>query len=68
MGPTLGLGFVAFQTPALWLGLGAEGQLNALRGRFQILNYSGELSSEPQDVFVSPWLAASGFVRCGLLF
>lgn len=67
-GPSLGLGVTVLEERPFWLGLGAEGQLNALRGRFQIRNYSGEISNELQDVWVAPWLAASGFVRLGLVF
>jgi hypothetical protein len=36
-GPTLGLGFVPLQHGLFWAGLGAEGQLNAVRGSFKIL-------------------------------
>jgi hypothetical protein len=60
-GPTLGLGFVPFQEPPFWLGLGAEGQLNLLRARFEILNHDGE-------IYEVPWLAGSGFVRLGLVW
>jgi hypothetical protein len=67
-GPTLGLGFTVFEARPFWLGLGAEGQLHVLRARFQIRNYSREISDQSKDIFVSPWLAASGFVRLGLLF
>lgn len=68
LGPTLGLGFVAVDARPFWLGLGAEGQLNALRARFQIRNYSQQISEQGQDIFLSPWLAGSGFVRLGLVF
>ena len=43
-GPTLGLGFVPVQHGSVWVGLGAEGQLNAVRGRFQILHYSQDVT------------------------
>jgi hypothetical protein len=65
-GPTLGLGFVPLQSGFFWAGFGAEGQLNAIRGRFEIRNYSGMLSDSPQPVFQVPWLAGSAFVRLGL--
>ena len=65
-GPTLGLGLIPLQSGLFWAGLGAEGQLNAIRGRFEILNYSGMLSDSPQTVFQVPWLAGSAFVRLGL--
>jgi hypothetical protein len=64
-GPTLGLGFVPYEQGALWLGLGAEGQLNALRGDFQILNYNQLDDRVVHDV---PWLSASAFVRLGLVW
>jgi hypothetical protein len=67
-GPTGGLSVVAFEAAPFWVGLGAEGQLTLLRARFQIRNYSRDINAEPQDIFVSPWLAASGFVRLGLVF
>ncbi len=68
LGPTLGLGFLVVEARPFWLGLGAEGQFNALTARFQIRNYSQEISDDPQNMFVSPWLSASGFVRFGLVF
>lgn len=67
-GPTLGLAFVPLQIPPLWAGVGAEGQLNALRGRFEILNYYQPVSSEPYVVYRVPWLAASAFVRLGVVW
>jgi hypothetical protein len=67
-GPTLGVGVLVFEARPLWVGLAAEGQLTLLRARFQIRNYSQEIAAPPQDIFVSPWLAASGFVRLGLVF
>ena len=60
-GPTLGLGFVPFEQPPFWLGLGAEGQLNLLRARFRFLNHDG-------DIYKVPWLAGAGFVRLGLVW
>jgi hypothetical protein len=57
----LGLSFTPFEPSPLWLGLGVEGQLNLLRGHFEILNYDG-------DVYDVPWLAGSAFVRLGLAF
>jgi hypothetical protein len=65
-GPTLGLGWYPLQHGLLWGGLGAEGQLNAIRGKFQILNYSKMLSDKPHTLYRVPWLAASGFVRLGV--
>lgn len=65
-GPTLGLGWYPLQTGLFWGGVGAEGQLNALRGKFQILNYSKMLSNEPHTLYRVPWLAASAFVRLGV--
>lgn len=62
-GPSLGLGFVPYEQGALWLGLGAEGQLNALRGDFQILNYNQQDDHVVHEV---PWLSGSAFVRLGL--
>lgn len=64
-GPTLGLGFVPYEQGALWLGLGAEGQLNALRGDFQILNYN---QLDDRVVHEVPWLSGSAFVRLGLVW
>ena len=60
-GPTLGLGFVPLQSAPFWAGLGAEGQLNLLRGNFQIRNYSA-------DFYNVPWLGGSAFVRLGLIW
>jgi hypothetical protein len=62
-GPTLGLGLVPYEQGPLWLGLGAEGQLNALRGDFQILNYNQRDNHIVHEV---PWLSGSAFVRLGL--
>jgi hypothetical protein len=64
-GPTLGLGFVPFEQGGLWLGLGAEGQLNAVRGDFRILNYN---RGDDHVVHEVPWLSGSAFVRLGLLW
>jgi hypothetical protein len=64
-GPTLGLGFVPYEFGPAWLGLGAEGQLNAVRGEFKILNYNREVDHAVHSV---PWLAGSGFVRFGLVW
>jgi hypothetical protein len=62
-GPILGLGFVPYESGPLWLGLGSEGQLNAVRGEFKILNYNREFDRPVHSV---PWLAGSAFVRLGL--
>ncbi len=67
-GPTLGLGFVPLQRGLLWAGLGAEGQLNALRGSFQILHHSRDVSGPPYEIYPVPWLAGSAFVRLGLVW
>ncbi len=67
-GPTIGLGFIPIQTKPFWAGLGAEGQLNAVRGRFQIRHYSQDVTRETQDIFQVPWLAGSAFVRLGLVW
>jgi hypothetical protein len=64
-GPTLGLSFTPLQTSRLWAGLGAEGQLNAVRGRFEILNYYQPVSGDSLVIFRVPWLAGSAFVRFG---
>jgi hypothetical protein len=64
-GPTLGLGFVPYERGALWLGLGAEGQLNALRGDFQILNYNQQ---DDRVVHEVSWLSGSAFVRLGFIW
>lgn len=63
-GPTIGLGFVPFESGPFWIGLGAEGQLNLLRGRFEILNYS-EIIDNSTEIYAVPWLAGSAFVRLG---
>ncbi|HEY6077589.1 MAG TPA: hypothetical protein VIW29_02225 [Polyangiaceae bacterium] len=60
-GPTLGLTFIPLQSGLFWAGLGAEGQLNLIRGDFEILNYNG-------PVYDVSWLAGSGFVRLGLIW
>lgn len=64
-GPTLGLGFVPYEQGAVWLGLGAEGQLNAMRGEFKILNYN---QGDDRVVHGVPWLSGSAFVRLGLVW
>lgn len=64
-GPTLGLGWAPLRRGPIWAGVGAEGQLNLARGRFEILNYFGELTGERYVVYQVPWLAAGAFVRCG---
>ena len=64
-GPTLGLGFVPYEQGALWLGLGAEGQLNAVRGEFTILHYN---QGDDRVVHGVPWLSGSAFVRLGLVW
>jgi hypothetical protein len=60
-GPTLGLAYEPLTRPPFWLGLGAEGQLNLLRGHFEILNYPG-------NIYDVPWLAGAAFVRWGLVW
>jgi len=67
-GPTLGLAFIPIQERLFWAGLGAEGQLNAVRGTFQILHYSQDVTSPPYEIYPAPWLAASAFVRLGLVW
>lgn len=64
-GPTLALGFVPYEQGNLWLGLAAEGQLNAVRGDFQILNYN---RGDDHVVHRVPWLSGSAFVRLGLVW
>lgn len=60
-GPALGLAFTPLELPPFWLGLGVEGQLDVLRPRFRILNYS-------EDVYAVPWLSGSAFVRLGVVW
>jgi hypothetical protein len=67
-GPTLGLGWAPLRQGPFWAGVGAEGQLNAVRGRFEILNYSGELTGDRSVIYQVPWLAADAFVRCGAVW
>ncbi|RYZ06623.1 MAG: hypothetical protein EOO73_15065 [Myxococcales bacterium] len=67
-GPTLGLGWAPLRQGRFWAGVGAEGQLNLARGRFEIRNYSGELNAQSYVVYRVPWLAAGGFLRFGLLW
>lgn len=67
-GPTLGLGFVPVQHGSFWAGLGAEGQLNALRGSFQILHYSQDVTEPPREIYPVPWIAGAAFVRLGLVW
>lgn len=67
-GPTLGLSWAPLRRGPLWAGLGAEGQANLVRGRFEILNYSGEFTGERYPLFRVPWLAGSAFVRWGVVW
>ena len=67
-GPTLGLAFIPIQQRRFWAGLGAEGQLNALRGSFQILHYSRNVTDPPHEIYPVPWLAGTAFVRLGLIW
>lgn len=67
-GPTLGLAFIPIQQRLFWAGLGAEGQLNALRGNFQILHYSQNVTDPPNEIYRVPWIAGSAFVRLGLVW
>jgi len=67
-GPTLGLGFVPVHQGPFWAGLGAEGQLNAVRGRFQILHYSRDVATPSHEIYAVSWLAGSAFVRLGLVW
>lgn len=67
-GPTLGLAFIPFQRGPFWAGLGAEGQLNAVRGSFQIIHYSRDVTGPPYEIYPVPWLAGSAFVRLGLVW
>ncbi len=60
-GPTLGVGFIPLQSSLFWAGLGAEGQLNLVRGDFEILNYNG-------TVYDVGLLSGSAFVRLGLIW
>ena len=66
-GPTLGLAFIPIQQRLFWAGLGAEGQLNALRGTFQILHYSQNVTDPPHEIYSLPWIAGQAFVRLGLV-
>ncbi len=65
-GPTLGLNLTLLRTRGLWVAAGTEGQLNLLRGRFEILNYSRDLTAPPHVVHRVPWVAGTAFVRAGL--
>lgn len=67
-GPTLGLAFVPLQLGSFWAGAGAEGQLNAVRGRFQILHYYRPVSEDAYVVYQVPWLAGAAFVRLGMVW
>jgi hypothetical protein len=67
-GPTLGLAFIPIQRRWFWAGLGAEGQLNAVRGTFHILHYSQDVTGPPREIYPVPWLAGSAFVRLGLVW
>jgi hypothetical protein len=67
-GPTLGLGFVPLQHGLFWAGLGAEGQLNAVRGSFKILHYSQDVTQPPREIYPVPWIAGAAFVRLGLVW
>jgi len=67
-GPTLGLGFVPIHQGPFWAGLGAEGQLNLARGRFEILHYSQDVANPAHEIYVVPGLAGSAFVRLGLVW
>ncbi len=63
-GPVLGLRFAALATDGWWLGLGGDGQLNLLRGRFQIRNYN---QADDREVHGVPWLTGAALVRFGLV-
>ena len=67
-GPTLGLAFIPLQQRLFWAGLGAEGQLNIVRGRFEILHYSQNVTDLPHEIYPVPWLAGTAFVRLGLVW
>jgi len=67
-GPTLGLAFIPVQQRLFWAGVGAEGQLNALRGNFQILHYSQNVTDPPHEIYPVPWIAGQAFVRLGLVW
>jgi hypothetical protein len=67
-GPSLGLSFVPIHQGAFWAGLGAEGQLNVLRGRFEIRHYSQDVANDSRDIYTVPGLAGAGFVRLGLVW
>jgi hypothetical protein len=67
-GPTLGLAWIPLQQQLFWAGLGAEGQLNALRGSFHILHYSQNVTEPPHEIYPMPWLAGTAFVRLGLVW
>jgi hypothetical protein len=67
-GPTLGLGFLPVRHGVFWAGLGAEGQLNAVRGSFKILHYSQDVTEPPREIYPVPWIAGAAFVRLGLVW
>lgn len=60
-GPTLGVGLIPLESALFWAGLGAESQLNLVRGDFEILNYNG-------TVYDVGLLSGSAFVRLGLIW
>lgn len=66
-GPTLGLGWLPLESGRWCAAVGAEGQVNAVHGRFQVLNYSGKLA-DSHDIYPVPWLAFSAFVRLGFIW
>lgn len=67
-GPTWGLHFVPVEYGPMWAGIGAEGQLNLVRGHFEILNYSRDLTDPPHVIYEVPWLSGAAFVRWGLVW
>jgi hypothetical protein len=66
-GPTLGLGWLPLEGTHWWVGVGAEGQWNVVRGRFEVLNYSRKLA-ESYVIYQVPSLTFSSFVRFGLVW
>jgi hypothetical protein len=67
-GPTLGLAFIPIQLRPFWAGVGAEGQLNAVRGNFQILHYSRDVSTPSSVIYTVPPAAGAAFLRFGLVW
>jgi len=61
LGPHIGMAYVPLRSSSVWLGIDADAQWHAVRGRFKILNYS-------ENIYEAPVFSGEASVSFGLIW